>query len=61
MRASNPKYILRNYIAQDAITAAENGDFSEARTLSILPLSPACSRGRPPNLPCSFLSRCAGC
>lgn len=48
MRASNPKYILRNYIAQDAITAAENGDFSEARTFSILSLSPTCSSGRPP-------------
>ncbi|XDA75332.1 hypothetical protein R6Z07F_005549 [Ovis aries] len=31
MRANNPKYVLRNYIAQGAIEAAENGDFSEVR------------------------------
>ncbi|XP_036614829.1 protein adenylyltransferase SelO, mitochondrial isoform X2 [Trichosurus vulpecula] len=29
MRSNNPKYILRNYIAQNAIEAAEQGDFSE--------------------------------
>lgn len=29
MNSNNPKYILRNYIAQNAIEAAENGDFSE--------------------------------
>ncbi|XP_060100776.1 protein adenylyltransferase SelO, mitochondrial [Heteronotia binoei] len=31
MNLNNPKYILRNYIAQNAIQAAENGDFSEVR------------------------------
>lgn len=31
MRANNPKYVLRNYIAQGAIEAAERGDFSEVR------------------------------
>uniref|UniRef100_A0A4X2JU23 Selenoprotein O n=1 Tax=Vombatus ursinus TaxID=29139 RepID=A0A4X2JU23_VOMUR len=31
MQSNNPKYILRNYIAQNAIEAAERGDFSEVR------------------------------
>lgn len=29
MDSTNPRVILRNYIAQNAIEAAENGDFSE--------------------------------
>lgn len=33
MNSNNPRYILRNYIAQNAIEAAENGDFSEVRLL----------------------------
>ena len=37
MDGVNPKYILRNYLAQTAIEKAQNGDFSEiARLLSVL-------------------------
>ena len=37
MRAVNPCYILRNYLAHQAITQAETGDFSELeRLMSIL-------------------------
>jgi len=33
MDASNPKYVLRNYLAQTAIEHAQNKDFSEVRKL----------------------------
>jgi len=33
MNQSNPKFILRNYIAQRAIERAEKGDYSEVRRL----------------------------
>lgn len=33
MHAVNPKYVLRNYLAQQAAEAVENGDFSQVRDL----------------------------
>ena len=40
MRSVNPKYVLRNYMAQIAISMAENQDFSEVDTLLKLLTSP---------------------
>lgn len=40
MNAINPKYILRNYMAQEVIEAAENSDFSAAETLIKVITSP---------------------
>jgi uncharacterized protein YdiU (UPF0061 family) len=36
MRNANPKYILRNYLAQQAIGKAEQGDYSEVQRLHAL-------------------------
>uniref|UniRef100_K7EE50 Selenoprotein O n=2 Tax=Ornithorhynchus anatinus TaxID=9258 RepID=K7EE50_ORNAN len=36
MNSNNPKFILRNYIAQNAIEDAENGDFREVRKVAKL-------------------------
>lgn len=44
MHSSNPKYVLRNYIAQNAIEAAENGDFSEVSMPPIPATAPAGDR-----------------
>lgn len=35
MDGINPRVVLRNYIAQNAIEAAEDGDFSEVNTESL--------------------------
>jgi uncharacterized protein YdiU (UPF0061 family) len=40
MRQHNPKYILRNYLAQIAIEKAEQGDFSEVEVLAELLKTP---------------------
>ena len=40
MNTSNPKYILRNYLAQTAIEKAESGDFSEVERLCLLLKTP---------------------
>lgn len=40
MRKVNPKYILRNYLAQQAIDNAKEGDYSEVNVLSLLLASP---------------------
>lgn len=37
MNAVNPKYVLRNYLCQSAIDAAEQGDFGEVqRVLKVM-------------------------
>uniref|UniRef100_T1JL60 Uncharacterized protein n=1 Tax=Strigamia maritima TaxID=126957 RepID=T1JL60_STRMM len=33
MNSTNPKFVLRNYLAQNAIHSAENGDYSEVKNL----------------------------
>ena len=40
MRLANPKYVLRNWMAQLAIDAAEKGDYSVANELYELLKSP---------------------
>jgi uncharacterized protein YdiU (UPF0061 family) len=40
MNKVNPKYVLRNYLAQQAIELAEQGDFSEIEKLKVLLTNP---------------------
>ena len=40
MNANNPKYILRNYMAQEVIEAAESSDFSALETVIEVITSP---------------------
>jgi uncharacterized protein YdiU (UPF0061 family) len=40
MRSVNPKYILRNYLAQQAIEKAQQGDFSEIDNLLLVLQNP---------------------
>lgn len=40
MLRTNPKYVLKNHILQEAIDAAEQGDFSRVNTLLLLAQSP---------------------
>ncbi|MGJ8686570.1 MAG: protein adenylyltransferase SelO [Spongiibacteraceae bacterium] len=40
MKAVNPKYTVRNYLLQEAIEKAEQGDYSEVETLLTLAQSP---------------------
>jgi len=36
MNSTNPKFLLRNYLIQEAIKLAEKGDFSEVNNFSLL-------------------------
>jgi uncharacterized protein YdiU (UPF0061 family) len=40
IKKSNPKFILRNYLLQQAIKKAENGDFSEVLKLQKIMIKP---------------------
>ncbi len=40
MKKTNPKYILKNYMLQEAIDKAENGDFSGVENLMVLAKAP---------------------
>lgn len=40
MRAANPKFVLRNHLAEQAIRRAKDGDFSEVRRLAALLQTP---------------------
>lgn len=42
MNSTNPRVVLRNYIAQNAIEAAENGDFSEVQKVLKVLEKPFC-------------------
>uniref|UniRef100_W5LL81 Selenoprotein O n=2 Tax=Astyanax mexicanus TaxID=7994 RepID=W5LL81_ASTMX len=44
MDNTNPRVVLRNYIAQNAIEAAENGDFSEVRRVLKVLEKPFCKQ-----------------
>lgn len=46
MDGANPRFILRNYIAQNAIEAAEDGDFSEVSPTPT-PHLPPCTNTTP--------------
>lgn len=44
MNSINPRYILRNYLAENAIKQAENGDFTEAKRLLKVLEDPFCDK-----------------
>lgn len=44
MNTVNPKYVLRNYLAQQAIEKAESGDYSMIKELQQVLLSPYCEQ-----------------
>ncbi|MEB3734766.1 hypothetical protein ULF88_13165 [Halopseudomonas pachastrellae] len=46
-QAANPLYVLRNYLAQNAIAAAEQGDFNEVRRLHHILRQPFSRRPAP--------------
>lgn len=52
MNSANPRYILRNYIAQHAIDLAEKGDYSEVRRVLKLLETPYAEAPALEDLPC---------
>src|ERR1700733_2395471 len=66
MNENNPCYILRNYLAEEAIKKAEQGDFSEAKQLLAALENPFSERAefepytrKPPKSACKLRVSCS--
>ena len=68
MDRRNPKYVLRNYLAQNAITEAEQGDYKEIERLLELLRDPYTERpgkenyaALPPDWSKELVISCSSC